>query len=168
MAFVSMEAWSICRRDDGVAVHILRRLRRSLGLPAVEDDEEVEEHLTEQVAALAVHQLGPELVEDLVAYDFVVFIDAHTEAPGWEPIHWREITPAYRPSIVTHYVRPESLLALCLSLYNRSPRGYVLSVLGIDFDLGEELSAETAVRAEQATARLCAWLAEQEAGAPGT
>jgi hydrogenase maturation protease len=159
---------NVSRRDDGVAMHILRRLRRSLGLPAVEDDEEVEEHLTEQVAALAVHQLGPELVEDLVAYDFVVFMDAHIETPGWATIHWQEVTPAYRPSIVTHYVRPETLLALCLSLYHRCPRAYVLSVLGVDFDLGEDLSSETASRAEQAAVRLRNWLAEQGAGDFGT
>jgi len=158
---------NVSRRDDGVAVHILRRLRQSLGLPPDVDDEEVEEHLTEHVAALAVHQLGPELVEDMASYDFVVFIDAHTESPGWEPIHWQEITPAYRPSIVTHHVRPESLLALCLSLYNHCPRGYVLSVLGVDFDLGEELSPEASARADQATAYLSKWLVSKCARAPG-
>jgi hydrogenase maturation protease len=154
---------NVSRRDDGVAVHILRRLRESLGLPALEDDDEVEERLTERVSALAVHQLGPELAEEMISYDCVVFIDAHTEGPGWEPVHWQEITPAYRPSIVTHYVRPETLLALCLSLYNRAPRGYILSVLGSDFDLGEELSPETADRAARATAHLSAWLASEGA-----
>ena len=154
---------NVSRRDDGVAIHILRRLRGSLGLPIVADDDEVEEHLAKQVAALVVHQLGPELVEDMVSYDCVVFMDAHTEAPGWEPVHWQTITPAYRPSIVTHHVRPETLLALCLSLYSRCPRGYILSVLGIDFDLGEELSPETAARVEQALAHLRAWLASEEA-----
>jgi hydrogenase maturation protease len=135
-------------------------LRRSLGLPPEVDDEEVEEHLTEQVAALAVHQLGPELIENMVSYDFVVFIDAHTEVPAWEDVHWEQITPLYRPSIVTHHVRPETLLALCLSLYKRCPQTYMLSVLGIDFDLGEELSAETDDRAEQAADLLRDWLAE--------
>ena len=146
------------RRDDGVAVHILQRLRERLGLPVDELDEDRGTELDPTLAMLAVHQLGPELAEIIAQYESVIFIDAHVEGTLWSPVHWQEIIPAYRASIVTHHLKPESVLALCNSLYGRNPKGYTLSVLGTDFDFGEELSSGTSARADQAVARLLAFL----------
>jgi hydrogenase maturation protease len=84
----------------------------------------------------------------------VVFVDAHVEGTAWSPVHWQEITPAYDPGFVTHHLKPQTLLALCLSLYAKRPQGYILSVLGTDFDFGEELSSTTSARAEEAVERL--------------
>jgi len=46
------------------------------------------------------------------------------------------------------------LLALCQTLFGHAPKAYVLSVLGHDFDFGDELSAETSALAEEAVGRL--------------
>jgi hydrogenase maturation protease len=154
---------NISRRDDGVALHILQRLRTRLGLVPSELDEDADGELDASLAMLAVHQLGPELAETIVGYDAVVFIDAHVEGVAWEPVHWQEIAPAYRPNIVTHHLRPDSVLALCVSLYGHGPRGFVLSVLGTDFDFGEELSADTSAFADQAMALLLTFLQGQQA-----
>ncbi len=149
------------RRDDGVALHILRRLRAKLGLAVDDLDDEEEGEMDPELGMLVVHQLGPELAESISQYEYVIFLDAHVEGTLWEPVHWQEITPGYRPNIVTHHLKPESVLALCHSLYQRSPKGYVLSVLGTDFDFGDELSPETSARADLAVERLMVFLAEQ-------
>lgn len=157
---------NISRRDDGVAIHVVRRLQRRLGLPSGALDEEAAVTLAEGVEALCLHQLEPELAETIAGVEIVVFIDAHVEGLPWESVHWQELQPRYRPGLVSHHLKPEGVLALCQSLYNRLPRGYVLSILGTDFDFGEELSADTDARANEAVDRLLAFLAE-EARSPG-
>ncbi|MBN1402305.1 MAG: hypothetical protein JXA74_15805, partial [Anaerolineae bacterium] len=108
-------------------------------------------------------QLAPELAESLAECDIVIFVDAHVDGAGWEPLHWQEVTPAYESSLVGHHLKPASVVALTESLYGRSPRPYVLSVLGTDFDFGEGLSAGTSKRADLAVERLLAFLAPSPA-----
>lgn len=148
---------NVSRRDDGVALHILRRLRARLGLPP-DDLIEPGESAGAALAMVCVHQLVPELAETLISYDTVVFVDAHVKGAGWDPLHWQEVEPAYRSGMVSHHLKPAALLALNRSLYGRSPTGYLLSVLGHDFDFGEELSPETNELAEQAVERLLGFL----------
>ncbi|MBM3187269.1 MAG: hydrogenase maturation protease [Chloroflexi bacterium] len=148
---------NVSRRDDGVALHVIRRLRLKLGLGA-EPEVDEESDAAGNPATLWLHQLAPELAETLVAYDRVVFIDAHVGSSGWPPVSWQRIEPEYRPNIVAHHLKPGVVLALCASLYDRQPEGYALSILGHDFDFGEELSPETSRLADEAVARLHEWL----------
>lgn len=149
------------RRDDGVAFHIVRRLRQRLGLPSYGLEEDADGELVAGVEVITLHQLAPELAEDLAQMDVVVFIDAHVQAPGWQDLHWQEISPGLRPSMVTHQLKPEAVLSLCQTLYGRVPRTYVLSVLGVDFDFGEQLSPATERLADQAAEQLLAMLVSQ-------
>jgi hydrogenase maturation protease len=141
------------RRDDGVALHIMQRLRRRLGLPPSELDDGSSD-ASGDLAMIYVHQLGPELAETLSQHDLVVFVDAHVEGANWQPVHWQEIIPAFRSSMVSHRLTPDVLLALCQTLFGHAPKAYMLSVLGHDFDFGDELSAETSALAEEAVSRL--------------
>ncbi|MFP3895460.1 MAG: hypothetical protein ACLFV5_01295 [Anaerolineales bacterium] len=142
------------RRDDGVALHILRCLRRRLGL--LLDEWEAGTILCphdgayKPLAMICVHQLAPELAELAAQYDAVIFIDAHVAAADWEPVAWQEISPAYQAGIVSHHLKPSVVLALSHSLYGGHPKGYTLSVLGHDFDFGEELSSNTLPLAQEA------------------
>jgi hydrogenase maturation protease len=145
---------NMSRRDDGVAFHVLERLRQRLGLPSSSADAEEAVWIEDRLSIMQLHQLTPELAEELVQYSDVVFIDAHVEGVDWEPVHWQSISPAYRSSMVSHHLNPTSLLALCETLYGCHPAGYVLSVLGIDFDFGDQLSPETSARADRAVLRL--------------
>jgi len=150
---------NLSRRDDGVAYHAIARLRQRLNLPPYE---QVEDEILDgeaDLVMLLLHQLAAELVETLKDFDTVVFVDAHVQAADWEPVHWQEIVPAYQPSLVTHHLRPAALLALCTSLYGRTPQGYVLSILGHDFDFGDELAPDTSARCDQAVNRLMELLA---------
>lgn len=142
------------RRDDGVAFHVLQRLRGRLGL-APEWDEDVEEVVEgRRVRMICLHQLAPELAETVARYDQVVFVDAHVGGVGWEPVQWAQLEPVYEPGMVGHHLKPSVVLALCSTLYGAAPRGYTLSVEGQDFDFGEELSPMTSAWAEVAVERL--------------
>lgn len=141
---------NISRRDDGVAFHIIQRLRGRLGLRAWFPDAEVDDGENAGLETTLVHQLAPELAETLASFEVVVFVDAHVEGARRDPVHWEEITPAYRAGIVAHHLEPSVVLALCQILYGSSPRGYLLSVLGADFDFGDLLSPSTSQLADQA------------------
>lgn len=151
---------NVSRRDDGVAVHVLQRLRARLGLDpdellAAEDILSEDAH-SARLSMVCLHQLAPELAEVLAEYDVAVFIDAHVGGLDWAPVHWQEVKPAYEAGVNGHHLKPGVVLALCETLYERAPRGYTLSVLGYDFDFGEELSAPTSALADQAVERLMA------------
>ena len=95
-------------------------------------------------------QLMPEMAEVLAEMDLVIFIDAHVPGTNFQPVHWEEIQPLFRPSMVSHHFKPEVLIAWSASLYGRAPQAFVLSVLGTDYDFGTELSPEAAERAHEA------------------
>ena len=80
------------------------------------------------VKTLSVHQLTPELAEDIAAAQQVIFIDAAANA-SWQPL-----TPATSARSLTHHVDPQGLLALASALYGAMPTAYLLTLPAIDFD----------------------------------
>ncbi|MCD6302919.1 MAG: hydrogenase maturation protease [Anaerolineae bacterium] len=141
-SFLLIPYGNASRRDDGVAFHIARRLLERLGLEAEDVEGTSTYDVHDGLTIMGVHQLAPELAQDLAEVDVVVFIDAHVPGMAWDDVHWERIEGELRPSMVTHLLKPESVLALCEALYQRSPKAYVLSVLGTDFDFGMALSEQ--------------------------
>jgi hydrogenase maturation protease len=92
------------------------------------------------------HQLVPELAEQIGDYDIVFFIDAQKDIT--QPIA-RLITPGIEPGNKneqprTHFISPESLLSLSLQLFQRIPsKAYVIGIPASKFEFSEELSAQT-------------------------
>jgi len=126
------------RRDDGVGHYVVEKVERLAG---------------GSINTLALHQLGPELAETIKDYDLVIFVDAHSgEYP--ERLRVASIEAVYRPSAFTHFMSPNSLLALAKSLYHKEPQAFSVSVRGYDFDFGTELSAETHRWADIAVERI--------------
>jgi hydrogenase maturation protease len=122
------------RRDDGLGPYVINLLEERLeGRPGIE--------------TLALHQLVPELVEDLKNAGRVLLIDAALEAtpPGWR---WRNVEPELIswPSL-SHGVSPGVLLGLLQSFYEKTPETWLISIQGEDFDFGEGLSPEAEERA---------------------
>ena len=167
---------NLSRRDDGVAGHIVSRLRRRLGLAELELENDVRvsedgEVITEdgpegypRMQMILLHQLAPELGETLASFDLVVFLDAHVqgattpEGDLWEDVHLQRIDAGLQTSMVTHHLKPAAVLALSRTLYGSEPEAYVLSVLGHDFNFGETLSDATSRLADEAVERLDAVL----------
>ena len=144
------------REDDGVAWHILRAITFKLGLPApgsYEDEFPEDERLD-----FAFHlQLTPEMAEDIRAYTFVCFVDAHTgNIP--EPVRLSTVESEFQHSPFTHHLTPQSLLSMCEMIYGAKPETALLSVLGHRFLFSRQLSAETAALVPQAVDLLWDWM----------
>jgi hydrogenase maturation protease len=97
------------------------------------------------------HQLVPELAEQIAECDIVFFIDAQKDIT--EPTA-RLVAPnveADQPR--THFISPESLLALSQQLYQHLPaKAYVVGIPASQFEFSEELSAQTDLALHQCVA----------------
>lgn len=121
--------------------------------------------------ALVVHQLLPELVDDIARAARVVFIDAYpandgnsrSEAPeakeareGIAPLRIVPLLPATdedgltRTAHAAASVAPAQLLALCARLYRRVPQAWLVGIPAYDFAAGAAISPHTAQRIEDA------------------
>lgn len=109
--------------------------------------------------ALAVHQLLPELVDDIARAERVVFIDAYLvneanaaneaallRVEAVEAIDGR--VEARMPAV--HASSPDALLALCARLYASVPPAWVVGIPAYDFAPGAAISPRTAQRIEEA------------------
>src|SRR5262249_2618504 len=144
------------REDDGVAWHILHALTAKLGLDVPEsyEDEFPESPLLDFAFYL---QLTPEMAEDIGAYEYVFFVDAHTgNSP--EPIRLLNVESEFQRSPFTHHLTPKSLLSMCKTIYGKGPEAVLLSVIGHRFLFSRQLSEETAQLVPQAVALLWDWL----------
>ena len=114
------------RGDDGFGWHAALRLRDLIHDAGIE--------------ILAVHQLTPELMEPVSRARRVIFIDAAVgEEPGKMTVTTLETTGGAAPAF-THFATPAALLVGARSLYGAKPEGLLITVVGLDFELGEELS----------------------------
>jgi hydrogenase maturation protease len=117
---------NLLRGDDAFGQLAVERIRDLIQQPDVQ--------------VLCLHQLAPELMEDLSRADLAIFIDA---AASGEPgsITRRDISPQrVTRAAFTHHPTPEALLNGAHALYGRSPDGVMFSVAAGDFTFGAELS----------------------------
>jgi Ni,Fe-hydrogenase maturation factor len=89
------------------------------------------------------------LIDTLVDYDQVVFVDAHVrdDVPD---LHCEPVLAEYAPSAFTHHMTPAMLLALLKAIHGREPVGRLVSVRGRDFDFHSRLSASAQALVEPA------------------
>ena len=144
------------REDDGVAWHILHALTNRLGLPSPESYED--EFPESDRIDFAFHlQLTPEMAEDINAYEYVCFVDAHTgNIP--EPVRLVNVDSEFQASPFTHHLTPQSLLSMCETIYRKKPEATLLSVLGHRFLFSRQLSEETAELVPQAVDLIWDWM----------
>jgi hydrogenase maturation protease len=144
------------REDDGVAWHILRALTLQLGLPAPGSYED--EFPEDPRIEFAFHlQLTPEMAEEIIAYEYVCFVDAHTgNIP--EPVRLIPVESEFQHSPFTHHLTPQSLVSMCETLHGRKPAAVLVSVLGHRFLFSRQLSEQTAALVPQATGLIWEWL----------
>jgi len=99
--------------------------------------------------ALNVHQLTPELAEEVASAREVYFLDAHSELTPGE-VSVEEITETERAiAVLEHRSSPAGLLRLVRTAYGAEPSAWLVSMGGRDFELSERLTPE----AEQAVER---------------
>jgi len=140
---------NIDRADDGVAYFVVNALRRRLGHVILSEDETGLEGLGAQIDSIFLVQLAPELMDVIITYDKVIFVDAHIYE-NVDSLYCAPVFPEFTPATFTHHLTPAMLLALLKSLYHREPAGHIVSVRGYDFDFHRNLSADTEAIVEKA------------------
>ncbi len=133
---------NIDRADDGVAWHIVNAVRARLGFAALPEDASGLDDIDEQTGAVFLSQLSPELIDVVVRYDRIVFVDAHIDE-RLEALHYETIDPETTALTFSHHITPAILLAVVEALHHAKPAAHLVSVRGYDFDFHRELSAET-------------------------
>ena len=144
------------REDDGVAWHILRALALKLGLPApISYEDEFPQNA--QVDFAFYLQLTPEMAEEIAAYEYVCFVDAHTgNIPV--PVRLIDVESDFQRSPFTHHLTPQSLISICETLYASKPDAVLLSVRGYQVLFSRQLSEETLALVPQAVDLIWDWL----------
>jgi Ni,Fe-hydrogenase maturation factor len=86
-----------------------------------------------------VHQLTPELAEELTRVDRAIFVDARLDGEAMEV---SAIEPDESGTAVNlgHAINPRSLLSLAKSLYGNVPRAWLVAVPGENFEMCDRLS----------------------------
>ncbi|MCX7817450.1 MAG: hydrogenase maturation protease [Syntrophales bacterium] len=142
---------NIDRADDGVAWWIVNAIRKRLGLRPLGEYETGLEEMKGFVNAIFVHQLTPEILEDIIGYQKIIFVDAHT-VPKESEVYVSSVTPSYESLLFSHHLTAPTLLAFLKDLYNEEPRAYIVSIRGHDFDFHRNLSPKTMQLLEPALA----------------
>lgn len=149
------------REDDGVAWHILRALTVKMGLPAPSSYED-EFPQDAQVDFAFYLQLTPEMADDIAAYQYICFVDAHTgNIP--EQVRLIDVESDFQRSPFTHHLTPQSLISICETLYGNKPDAALLSVRGYQFLFSRQLSEETQALVPEAVDLIWEWLNARDA-----
>ena len=97
-----------------------------------------------EVRSLAVHQLTPELAEDISQADAVIFIDAvATNSENSISVQIRQLQVADDDTSLGHSCNPRSLLSVTQVLYGKVIKAYWVLIPAVNFDFSEELSSLT-------------------------
>lgn len=91
------------------------------------------------VDTLTLHQLTPELAENIAKVDRVIFIDAYPASENC-PVRVEPLEMAATKTSIDHASNPRSLLALVQTLYKRAPQAWLVTIPAVNFELGEEIS----------------------------
>lgn len=140
---------NIDRADDGVAYHVINGLRRRLRKGMLHEDETGLEEIGAEIDSIFLVQLAPELMDLIIPYDKIIFVDAHVYE-NVDNLYCAPIFPEFTPATFTHHLTPAMLLALLKSLHHREPAGHIVSIRGYDFDFHRNLSADTEALVEKA------------------
>ena len=95
-----------------------------------------------EITCVVMHQLVPELSEQITECDTVFFIDAQQGITQPTVRLMKPGMEADQPH--THFISPESLLSLSQQLYQRTPsKAYIIGIPATEFEFSETLSAQT-------------------------
>ncbi len=139
------------RSDDGVAWRAADALAPKF----------VESH----IEIVRLHQLTPELADTARNFRCVIFVDAAScddslNKPG--AIRLEEIRGgAGEPASFSHILSPQKVLDLAVRLYGVSPRAFVITVAGDNFNHGDSLSPAVAAALPELVAQISV-LVEQD------
>lgn len=111
------------------------------------------------VVVKIVHQLTPELAEDLASASLAIFIDARL-ADRADAVEVRPIEPldSGLGAALGHVTDPRRLLALTRSIYETCASSWLYTVPAVDFSVAERLSPATERGVQEVLRRLAVQL----------
>ena len=115
------------RGDDGVALRVVCNLQDSYADPETE--------------ICCAQQWTPELAESISKSQLAIFVDASAAIPPGE-IRLQPVSDRHEPpGLTTHSLSPAGLLELSFELFQKVPeRAFLLTIGGVSFDHGDQLS----------------------------
>ncbi len=114
---------NLLRGDDGIGQTVAMR---------------VEEWEWMNVRSRPVHQLMPELAQELSEVQLAIFVDA---ALSGDDVTRSQLEPVPEQGLPWgHSLSPPRLLSLCQWLYQTVPQAWIISVPGVDFSDSDRLS----------------------------
>ncbi|MEN8445196.1 MAG: hydrogenase maturation protease [Cyanobacteria bacterium J06555_13] len=107
------------------------------------------------IKTISVHQLTPELVNDIALTDYVIFVDACSDSRCARTVQLDPIVVGNHSTRTlaaqdTHTYNPLTLLNLAQQLYERKPQAWFLQVPIESVEFGKELSSTTKRGCDQA------------------
>lgn len=115
------------RQDDGIGPAVVREI-----------DREIEQGLFTLADTDANYQLGIEDAAGIGGYDLVLFVDTAVDQASCFTA--RKVEPGTEIAFTSHFVKPESVLAMCEDLYGSTPNTWIIGVRGYSFDYAEGLT----------------------------
>jgi Ni,Fe-hydrogenase maturation factor len=113
------------------------------------EDETGLEGIGAQIDSIFLVQLAPELMDVIIPYGKVIFVDAHVY-DNVDSLYCTPVFPEFTQATFTHHLTPAMLLALLKSLHHRETAGHIVSIRGYDVDFHRNLSADTEALVEKA------------------
>ena len=134
------------RCDDGVAWRAADTLQKKF---------------SSDVEILRLHQLAPEVADTAREFKLVLFVDAacvdDIDNSRAGDVRVREIyadADCHGPGHFSHVYSPGRVLDLARELYSATPRAFVITMAGENFDHGDSLSARVASALPELIARI--------------
>ena len=128
------------RSDDGLAWRAADELRSGSSHSEIE--------------ILKVHQLTPELAEDVSRAALAIFVDAAAAVIEPGTLTCEQVVASDEECAASHSFTPAALLQLAATLYNASPAAFLVSMAGKSFEHGNSLSPEVEQALPQVAAKV--------------
>jgi len=138
------------RGDDALGPALLERLGDLLATHPAKDE----------TTLLTDFQLQPEHSLDIQGCDGVLFLDASVSCES--PYAFTRLTPQAEVGYTTHAMHPAALLAVYREVMaSEPPPAWLLTVRGVDFELGEPMSAAAQTNLDAAFGFVAQFLSER-------
>ncbi len=129
MNFLVIGYGNTLRSDDGAGQRVAEKIAQ-WKLPGVR--------------SLALHQLTPELAENIAKADAVIFIDAvATNSENPVSVKIQQLQAEDENTSLGHSCNPQGLLSFTQILYGKVIPAYWVLIPAVNFDFGEEFSSLT-------------------------
>jgi hydrogenase maturation protease len=130
------------RQDDGLGPSFIKKLTEQLSKQRPELLSQQQPKKDQfQIHLQSSYQLTVEDAYDIVEYDQVIFVDASLNAQA--PFSFTKIANTNDSGLGSHSLTPNAVIRLCETLYDKTPKAFILAIKGYEFDqFDEHLSSQ--------------------------